>query len=140
MRGLPGIRVLARVALVLLFAVAVGALGLLVADWRARDADEVHIVEVPFATPGSDAVTAGRIIFVHRDKAENSDLIAHELVHVCQWERMGLEFLWAYSTEYVENLVDLGEHEAAYAEISFEQEARLGEVDCELGRYVSSED
>lgn len=93
-------------------------------------------MEVPFRSLGSDAVTTGRIIFIQRDKADSPDLVAHELVHVCQWEEQGIEFLWSYATEYGTNVIELQNLDAAYVELSFEKEARLGDVDCELGHYV----
>ncbi|MCP3856538.1 MAG: DUF4157 domain-containing protein [Actinomycetia bacterium] len=132
-RRLLRLLLMTAAAIILLGAIAVVAL--VVVDRRAREENEVWVVELPFTAPGSDAVTAGRIIFVHRDKTENSDLLAHELVHVCQWEELGLEFLWEYSSEYIENLVELQNLDAAYTEISFEEEARLGEVDCDLDQY-----
>ncbi|MGI9605136.1 MAG: eCIS core domain-containing protein [Acidimicrobiales bacterium] len=126
-----------RRLLLLIVFIAVGAVGaLFVVDWQARRADEVLVVEVPFSATSRDAVTTGRIIFVQQDKADNADLLAHELVHVCQWEEQGIEFLWSYLNEYRQNLTELRDLDAAYAEISFEEEARLGEVDCDLGRYV----
>ena len=129
-------RLLVR-GVLLVLALAVVAAGVLVfADWRARQADEVRIVEVPFMKPGSDAFATGRIVFIQGDSADDPDLLAHELVHVCQWEEQGITFLWDYTAEYTENLVETGDADEAYLELSFEQEARLGEVDCDLGSYV----
>lgn len=117
--------------------VAVGAL--FAFDWQARRNDHVRVVEVPFDAFGTDAITTGRIIFVQSDKADSADLLAHELVHVCQWEQDGIEFLWDYASEYTQNLTELRDVDAAYVELSFEQEARLGEVDCDLESYLSTE-
>ena len=114
----------------------IGIAALVVVDRRARRADEVRVVEVPFMTPGSDAFTTGRIIFIHTATADDSELLAHELVHVCQWEEQGIQFLWDYLAEYVENAVALRDPRAARLEISFEEDARLGEVDCEFERYL----
>jgi hypothetical protein len=125
---------------VIVAVVGLGVAALVIIDWRARSADEVRVVEVPFTPPGSSAVTAGRIIFIHRDRAADSDLLAHELVHVCQWEEQGFEFLWNYSEEYVENLIDLQDLRAAYVELSFEQEASLGEIDCDIEKYLATDD
>jgi hypothetical protein len=44
--------------------------------------------------------------------------------------------LWDYTSEYTENLLETGDVDAAYLELSFEEEARLGDVDCELEHYV----
>jgi hypothetical protein len=131
------IRVLALVAVLAVGAV-VGAIFIL--DRQARDAGEVRVIEVPFIRPGVGAVTAGRIIFVHRGRADDSDLIAHELVHVCQWEDQGIEFLWEYTSEYLRNLVESGDPGEAYREISFEQEASTGEIECDLEQYLLREE
>ena len=134
-RGLS--HALVRAVIALLAVAVVGVVVLVIADWQARRADEVRIVEVPFVSPGSDAVTTGRIIFVQSDKADKADLLAHELVHVCQWEEQVISFLWDYISEYTENLVEIGDLDDAYIELSFEEQARLGVVDCELGHYVT---
>jgi hypothetical protein len=133
-RGLS--KLMARLLVLGLTIAVLGVTALLIVDWQARRADEVRIVEVPYMKPGSDAITTGRIVFVQSDSADDAELLAHELVHVCQWEQQGLSFLWDYTTEYTENLVESGDHETAYIELSFEQEARLGEVDCDLGSYL----
>ena len=122
--------------MVLLVVAIVGTLFAL--DWRARSDDEVRVIEVPFLG-GSGALTAGRVIFVHQGRADDADLLAHELVHVCQWEEGGLEFLWEYTTEYISNLADLRDVDAAYREISFEEQARAGESNCELESFALPE-
>ena len=136
-RGLS--RMVVRVALVVVVLAVVAVGVLVVVDRQARRADEVRVVEVPFMKPGSDAFTTGRIVFVQSDRADDPDLLAHELVHVCQWEEQGISFLWDYTTEYTENFVETGDHDVAYLEISFEQEARLGDVDCEFEKYLVPE-
>jgi hypothetical protein len=129
------LRILILIAIVV--GIAVGALFAL--DWQARRNDQVRIIEVPFDALGTDAITTGRIIFVQSSKADSADLLAHELVHVCQWEQNGIEFLWDYASEYSQNLAELKDIDAAYVELSFEQEARLGEVDCDLESYMITE-
>ncbi len=136
-RGLS--RIVFRVGVLLIVAVVLAIGALVVVNWRASDAGEVRVVEVPFTAPGSSALTAGRIIFIDSDRADDPDLLAHELVHVCQWEEQGIEFLWEYSTEYLENVIELRDLDAAYQEISFEEEARLGTVDCDLDHYLASD-
>jgi hypothetical protein len=125
------------IVIVVVVGIAVGAVFAL--DWQARRNNQVLIVEVPFDALSTDAITTGRIIFVRSDKADSADLLAHELVHVCQWEQDGIEFLWNYASEYSQNLAELKDIDAAYLELSFEQEARLGEVDCDLENYVITE-
>jgi len=134
------LRVIGGATVVIVALVALGVAALVITDWRARSADEIRVVEVPFTPPGSSAITTGRIIFIHRDRAEDSDLLAHELVHVCQWDEQGFEFLWDYSKEYIENVVELRDLKAAYVEISFEQEAILGEIDCDIENYLAAPD
>ena len=134
------LRVVVGAALVVLALVGIGVAALVILDWRARTADEVRVVEVPFTAPGSSAITIGRIIFIHRDRAEDSDLLAHELVHVCQWDEQGYDFLWNYSSEYVENVAELRDLDAAYVELSFEQEAALGDIDCDIEKYLATND
>jgi hypothetical protein len=130
-------RIVVGATAVIVAFVVIGVTALVIIDWQARGADEVRVVEIPFAAPGSSATTTGRIIFIHRDQAENSDLLAHELVHVCQWEEQGVKFLWNYSKEYIQNLVELRDFHEAYVELSFEEEANLGEIDCELEHYLA---
>ena len=117
----------------MLAVVAVAAL--VVVDWRARADDEIHIVEVPYLG-GSGAITAGHVIFVHEGRAEDAELLAHELVHVCQWDEGQIEFLWDYTTEYVTNLAELRDTEQAYREISFEEQARAGDAECDLSQFT----
>ena len=133
------LRALKRLVVALLAVAVIAVAALLVVDWRARGNDEVYIVEVPFVVPGSDAFTTGRIVFIHRERADDADLLAHELVHVCQWEEQGLRFLWDYSTEYLENAIEHGDLRDAYLEVSFERDARLGNVDCDIDRYMADD-
>lgn len=85
----------------------------------------VRIVEVPFLSPGADAMTLGRMILMRRGHADNQHLLAHELVHVQQWSRFGVAgFLRRYLGAYAKNLVRLRSHHAAYLAIPLEVEAR----------------
>jgi len=67
-------------------------------DWQARSADEVYVIEVPYLA-GYGGLTAGRVVFVYEGRGEDAELLAHELVHVHQWEQGQVEFLWDYATE-----------------------------------------
>ena len=96
----------------------------------------VRVIEVPYLG-GAGAITAGRVVFVHEGRADDADLLAHELIHACQWEEEGIEFLWDYATEYATNLAELRDVERAYREISFEEEARAGDAACELTDFTS---
>jgi hypothetical protein len=90
------------------------------------DRERARIVVVPVLTPGVVAMTLGRWILVRRGREHDVDLLAHELVHVQQWrERGALPFLTRYFGEYLRHRVSGMHHWAAYAAISFEEEARL---------------
>jgi len=115
--------------------VVIGVVALVVVDWRARADNEVHIIELPYLG-GSGAITTGHVIFMHEGRAEDAELLAHELVHVCQWDEGQIEFLWDYTTEYATNLAELGDIAQAYREISFEEQARAGDADCDLSQFT----
>ncbi|HSH60225.1 MAG TPA: DUF4157 domain-containing protein [Acidimicrobiales bacterium] len=87
----------------------------------------VRIVEVPFLTPGADAMTLGRVVLVRRGHGDSSRLMAHELVHVQQWSRHGVVgFLRRYLGAYARNMARLRSHRSAYLAIPLEVEAREG--------------
>jgi hypothetical protein len=125
-----------RGVLTILIVIASTVAVMVALDRRARDTDKIRVIEVPFVVPGSDALTAGRVIFIRSDKAESPDLLAHELIHVCQWEEQGIKFLWNYSKEYGQNFADLKGLDGAYVDVSFEQQARRGHADCDFDRYA----
>ena len=88
-------------------------------------ASGVRILEVPLLSPGADAMTLGRTVLVRRGHADNAQLLAHELVHVQQWSRLGVVgFLRAYLGTYAKKLLELRNHRAAYLTIPLEVEAR----------------
>ena len=88
-------------------------------------ARRVRTVEVPFLTPGADAMTIGRTVLFRRGHGRNRLLLAHELVHVQQWARLGVaSFLVRYLSSYARNLLRLRRHRAAYLAIPLEVEAR----------------
>ncbi|MDP8976432.1 MAG: DUF4157 domain-containing protein [Actinomycetota bacterium] len=90
-------------------------------------AEGVRIVEVPFLTPGADAMTLGRVVLVRRGHRDSSRLLAHELVHVQQWSRHGVVgFLSRYLGAYARNMARLRSHRSAYLAILLEVEAREG--------------
>jgi len=128
-------RAMFRLLMVVGMLAVVAVAALVVVDWRARADDEIHIVEVPYLG-GSGAITAGHVIFVHEGRAEDAELLAHELVHVCQWDEGQIEFLWDYTSEYVTNLAELRDTEQAYREISFEEQARAGDAECDLSQFT----
>ena len=87
-----------------------------------------RVQKVPFLPPGSDGLTVGRLILLLHDddRSGRRALLAHELVHVEQYARLGIgRFLWRYVSEYARNLGRLRSHRQAYSAISFEVEARV---------------
>ena len=90
-------------------------------------ARRTRVQKMPVLTPGVDGMTFGRLILLRRDddRSGRRRLLAHELVHVEQYARLGiLPFLWRYVREYARNLWRLRSHRRSYEAISFEAEAR----------------
>lgn len=57
-----------------------------------RPVDEILKVAcdaIDFLGPETQGLTLGHGIFIRADRANDRDLMAHELVHVAQYERMG---------------------------------------------------
>jgi len=75
--------------------------------------------------PQADAMTVGRTIYVRPGHEHSDSLMAHELVHVRQWQEYGwFGFLRRYLGAYLRNLMKLRNHMAAYRAIPLEVEAR----------------
>ena len=80
--------------------------------------------------PRAQAITLGRTVFVADDRLEDvvrgraPELLAHELVHVRQWGRLGVaRFLCVYLADYLRlRMLGLG-HFDAYRHIGLEWEA-----------------
>ncbi len=73
------------------------------------------------------AVALPRLVIMRRGVASHdlSGLLAHELVHVDQWKRLGVRrFLARYLGEYLAGRWRGLSHAQAYAAISLEREAR----------------
>ena len=88
-------------------------------------AARARIVMVPFLTRGTGGMSLGRWVLLRRGRERDEVLLAHELVHVHQWSRLGVPgFLVRYLGAYFANLVRLRRHHRAYLEISFEVAAR----------------
>ncbi|HEX7153942.1 MAG TPA: hypothetical protein VF618_20805 [Thermoanaerobaculia bacterium] len=88
----------------------------------------------PFMARGVIGITLGRTIyvlpsFVERAPDRFERLLRHELVHVCQVNRLGLvRFLAAYATEFLRHLYTERSIDKAYRKISFEVEAYGAEI------------
>ncbi len=109
-------------------------------------ARRVQVQRTPLLTPGCSGLTIGRLVLIRNSHYTSSShdphlqerataaegnvsarqaLLAHELVHVEQYARIGVRrFLWRYLREYFGNLLRLRSHKQAYRAISFEVEAR----------------
>ena len=82
----------------------------------------------PFLMRGVIAITLGRRIWVRSAPVEES-LLRHELTHVRQMRDLGLiVFGWRYLFEYFRHRLSGMPGDAAYRNISFEQEAFAAET------------
>lgn len=77
--------------------------------------------------PGADAITVGRVISVRRRAGASAGfdrLLRHELVHVRQWQRLGVvRFLVRYLGAYLRWRLRGYGHWAAYERIPLEVQA-----------------
>lgn len=74
--------------------------------------------------PGASAITLGRVVSVRRRFAADERLVAHELVHVRQWQAFGVVgFLRRYVGSYLRWRLRGYGHWAAYRRIPLEVEA-----------------
>ena len=90
-------------------------------------ATRVRIVTVPVLPRGADGMTIGRWILLKqdRDRVGDRELIAHELVHVRQYDELGyLRFSLRYLRDYAAGLLRHRHHRRAYLSIPAEVEAR----------------
>ncbi|MCP5536586.1 MAG: DUF4157 domain-containing protein [Akkermansiaceae bacterium] len=72
---------------------------------------------------GVDGITLGHGIYVARRVADATGLMAHELVHVLQYERAGS--VWRFMVEYIHQCLMHGYYHAAWEIEAREQSARL---------------
>lgn len=90
-------------------------------------ARQVLIVNVPFIPGGYSGITLGTFIGLATGvpKDGTSALLAHELVHVGQWESDGkARFVWDYLSQFVVGLAKHRSWNEAYRSIAVEIEAR----------------
>ena len=74
--------------------------------------------------PGAAATTLGPLVLVRRDCADDERLLAHELVHVRQWRRLGVGgFALRYLRAYLRWRLAGYPHWGAYRRIPLEVEA-----------------
>jgi hypothetical protein len=86
---------------------------------------KAKVMPISFVPPGFVGITVGNRIMLRKGHEQKEQLIAHELVHVRQFQELGIpRFFARYLTEYVKGIVELRKVHAAYRAISFEVEAR----------------
>lgn len=74
--------------------------------------------------PGSAAITLGRLVIVRRSAAGDERLMRHELVHVRQWQELGVvRFLVNYLGAYLQGRWRGHGHRDAYRRIPLEVQA-----------------
>jgi len=84
-----------------------------------------RVVPVRWLPLGVWGMTLGHTILVRREHAGDEVLLRHEMVHVRQWEELGVpRFLWRYLTSYLGGRRRGLSHQDAYLAIPFEVEAR----------------
>ena len=74
--------------------------------------------------PGSAGITFGSLVIVRAGRAEDERLLAHELVHVEQYAKLGLVRFWVqYLSSYLGSRIQGYDHWSAYRRIPLEVEA-----------------
>lgn len=92
-----------------------------------RLALRVRLVDLPYIPGGYTGITLGRWVGLAEIQSDDgtSTLIAHELVHVRQWQEQGvLGFSTRYIGAFLRGLVRHRRWRTAYLEIPAETEAR----------------
>ena len=75
--------------------------------------------------PGVDALTLPWVVLVRHGLQPSSSLLIHEAEHLRQWRRHGVfGFLLRYLGDYLRGRRSGLDHQRAYLQIGFEQEAR----------------
>lgn len=89
------------------------------------DLERARIVPVRWLPPGASAMTFGSWILIRAEHLDDTDLVAHELVHVRQWREHGpLPFMARYVADYLRGRARGLGHWDAYRRVRFEIEAR----------------
>jgi hypothetical protein len=89
---------------------------------RERRARVVPVRWLPARVAG---MTLRHTILVRREYADDEALLDHEMVHVRQWEELGVpRFLWRYLSAYARGRLGGLSHDDAYRAIPLEAEAR----------------
>ena len=88
-------------------------------------ARRARVIPVPWLPLGVAGMTLRHVILVRRGHEGDEALLAHEMVHVRQWQELGVpRFLWRYLSSYLRGRLGGLSHQDAYLAIPFEVEAR----------------
>jgi hypothetical protein len=111
--------------------------------------DEAKITPISFVPPGFVGITIGNRIMLKKGHEHKEQLLAHELVHVRQFDELGVVgFFSRYLSEYAKGIVKHGKLHEAYRGISLEVEARqeanrwakrIGKADDDHPRHKPAE-
>lgn len=86
---------------------------------------KVRVVPVRWLPAGVAGMTLRRTVLVLREHIGDQSLLAHEMVHVRQWEKLGVvRFTWQYLSAYAAGRLRGDSHHQAYRAIPLEVEAR----------------
>ena len=84
-----------------------------------------RVVPVRWLPLGVLGMTLRHTILIRRGHETDEGLLAHEMVHVRQWEDLGVpRFLWRYLSAYLRGRLGGMSHHDAYRAIPLEVEAR----------------
>ncbi len=72
--------------------------------------------------PGAAAITLGSLVIMRPGRENDERLVRHELVHVAQYDRLGIFFFPAYGLASLGALIRGGHH---YKDNRFERAARM---------------
>ncbi len=84
-----------------------------------------RVIPVRWLPLGVAGMTLRHTILVRKEHAGDEALLAHEMVHVLQWDDLGVpRFLWRYLSSYLRGRLGGLNHQDAYQAIPLEVEAR----------------
>ncbi|MGH8993382.1 MAG: hypothetical protein ACRDZ7_17880 [Acidimicrobiia bacterium] len=84
-----------------------------------------RVIPVRWLPLGVAGMTLRHVILVRRGWEGDEALLAHEMVHVRQWEELGVpRFVWRYLSSYFRGRLGGLSHHDAYQAIPLEVEAR----------------
>lgn len=91
-------------------------------------AQTVRIVNVPYVPGGYAGITFGRFVYLAKPIPPDgtSALLAHELVHVGQYQELGIaRYIYEYLKSFFRDLIRMRNWNEAYLAIPSEVDARI---------------